>query len=141
MTAIALLIFLPLEAVALFHLYWAYGGLWPGQSEAQLVERVVGVEHGQMPPRGLTMIVALGIALAGLWPALYLALIPSPLPRWLIGVGMWSLAGIFLARGAVTYVPGVWPVPRDLPFYRLNRRYFSPLILAIGVGYLSLLLA
>lgn len=137
---VALLILLLLEAVALLHLYWAFGGLWPGQSEAQLVRMVVGVDHGRMPPRGLTIAVAGAIALAGLWPALYLAGPASPIPLWLARLGMGALAAIFLARGAFSYLPWAWREQRDLPFYRLNRRIYAPLILAIGLGYLSLLL-
>ena len=138
---IALLIAALLGITAGLHLYWALGGLWPGRSVADLESRVIGTLTGRMPPRLLTLGVALAIGLAGLWPLIFLGHIDVPLPRGLVVFGMWALTGIFGLRGAVTYVPGLWPSRQDLPFYRLNRRWFSPLILAIGAGFLWLLLA
>ncbi len=130
-----------LGATALLHVYWAAGGLWPARSEAELVARVIGASADKMPPRWLTFAVAVLIALAGLWPFVFLGMVSLPVPEWLVTRGMWGLCGIFLLRGAVTYVPGLWQGPDRVPFFRLNRRYFSPLILAIGLGYLVLLRA
>ncbi len=137
---IAVFIALVLGTTAALHLYWALGGLWPGRSAADLESRVIGSRTGRMPPPLLTIGVALAIGLAGLWPLMYLGQVASPLPRGLVVAGMWVLAGIFLLRGLVAYVPGLWQGGQDLPFYRLNRRWFSPLILAIGAGFSWLLL-
>jgi len=139
MLIIATLIALVLVATAVLHLYWAMGGLWPGHSAASLVRIVVGVKGG-MPPRLLTLAVALAIAAAGLWPLVFLGQIRLPIPPLVVLAGMWALCGVFLLRGGVTYLPGVWRLDETLPFYRLNRRWFSPLILAIGAGFLWLLL-
>ncbi len=142
MAWVAMVLALVLWGIALVHLYWALGGLWPARSGDELVRMVVGGEGARaMPGRGLTLAVALLIALAGLWPLLYLGRIAAPLPSWLIGPGMWGLAALFLLRGALTYLPRAWHRQKDLPFYRLNRRCFSPLSLVIGAGYSVLLLA
>ncbi len=137
---------LSLWAVALLHLFWALGGLWPAQSAQELACMVVGVEReGAMPGRAVTLIVAVLIALAGLWPLLYLGVVGPALTSGLresglIEFGMWLLVLVFGLRGAVTYLPGPWQAGGVEPFRTLNRRYYSPLIGLIGVGYLILLL-
>jgi drug/metabolite transporter (DMT)-like permease len=51
------------------------------------------------------------------------------------------LAAIFLLRGVASYLP-FGPIGDTVePFRTLNIRYYGPLILSIGVGYLSLLLS
>ncbi len=143
---IAVSIALILWTVALLHLFWALGGLWPAQSAQELARMVVGVEReGAMPGRALTLVVAVLIALAGLWPLLYLGVAGPDLisglgESRLIGFGMWLLVLVFGLRGAVTYLPGAWLGGGAEPFRTLNRRYYSPLIGLIGVGYLILLL-
>ncbi len=133
---------LALWPVALLHLYWALGGTWPGRDPADLAGIVVGTGDagpgGRMPGPGLTLAVAGMIGLAGLWPLIFVGVVPLPVPSWLVRAGMWTLAVLFGLRGAVAYLPGAWQGARDLPFYRLNRRWFSPLILVLGAVFLGL---
>ncbi|WP_457650605.1 DUF3995 domain-containing protein [Profundibacter sp.] len=140
MALVAVLIFVVLTATALLHIAWAFGVTWPAKDEQALVNAVLGVEGvSKIPSPRLTLAVAGGMIAAGgiaLWGARVVSL---PLPDWICTAGLAVLAAIFLLRGVVTYLPV--PMPEVQPFYRLNHLYYSPLILAIGAGYLALLTA
>ncbi len=138
MILVAGMIFLVLTVTALLHIAWGVGVTWPAKSEQALVDAVLGMEGAsKIPSLGLTLAVAGGMlaaAVIALWGAGVVAL---PLPEWIRTAGLATLAAIFLLRGVVTYLPV--PMPAVQPFYRLNRLYYSPLILVIGAGYLALL--
>ncbi|HFQ15114.1 MAG TPA: DUF3995 domain-containing protein [Rhodobacteraceae bacterium] len=127
---------LSLWAAALLHLFWAFGGLWPARSEPELVRMVIGSRSAAMPPKGVTLAVAVLIGLAGFWPLVMTGRGGLPVPAGICAFGGWGLAAVFLLRAGLGYWPGLWAA--ELPFYRLNRRYFSPAILAIGAGYVVL---
>lgn len=88
---------------------------------------------------GLTLAVAAGMAAAGvfaLWGGGVMAL---PLPIWMRTASLATLATIFLLRGLASYLP-LGPLANSIePFRSLDKRYYAPLILAIGGGYLALL--
>jgi len=59
--------------------------------------------------------------------------IPLPLTPELVGLFLWVLVGVLVARGLYGYVdhrfrPGII----DTPFMQLNRRYYSPLCLLLA---------
>lgn len=130
-----------LFATSCLHFAWAAGSVWPAGSEAELTLMVVGIEGVEtMPSRPLTATVALGICLVGIIPLMWRGLIPYPhaIPQTLVWIAMWVLAALFLLRGIAGLLP-IFP-SQAMPFARLNKRYFSPLILASGLGYLILVL-
>ncbi len=92
-----------------------------------------------MPGLLLTLVVAGGIAAAGvvaLWGGGALAL---QLPVWMRTASLAVLAAIFLLRGIASYLP-FGPLSDTVePFRTLDMRYYAPLILVIGLGYLALL--
>lgn len=127
-----------LSATAALHIYWAFGGLWPAQTAPDLVRTVIGADGDRMPPTGLTLAVATLMVCAGLfalargvagWDAILFVRLP-------LGV----IAAIMLVRGAVTYLPGGPFAQAAEPFAHLNALYFSPLILALGLGFAGLAL-
>jgi hypothetical protein len=126
-----------LFALAGIHLYWAFGGRWPGHDEASMVEHVVGRTRGMRAP-GLaaSLAVALALAAGGLLVAATL-LPPTPWDR-LAWLGRWGLMAVFLGRGLATYVPPVFRYAEGTPFASLNRRAYGPLCLAIALGLLIL---
>jgi uncharacterized protein DUF3995 len=137
--ALATLLFAALACIAALHLYWAFGGLWPATSPAELAQTVIGSDGKDgMPGRGLTMLVATLIFMAGAWPLVHLSgLVPAGFGR----LGLWALVAVFLGRGLVTYaLPGL-AQKMSAPFRSLNARYFSPLCLALGVGFLAIAFA
>jgi len=94
-----------------------------------------------MPPVTLTLVVAILIFAAGLVPVVSLTGLPFGLPDWLTRAGLWLLGLIFLARASVTYILRKQAGAMAEPFASLNRRYYSPLCLLLGVGYLKLALS
>ena len=130
-----------LLVVAFMHAAWGFGVVWPANSQAELSATVVGTpEAQQMPANVVTMGVAALIALAGLWPLFWRALLwyPQSVPQTLIWFGMWALSVIFLGRGVLGYLPTSSQTTQ--PFYRLNRLFYSPLCLVLGLGFLVLVL-
>lgn len=123
--------------LAAVHLYWGFGGRWPGHDEASMVEHVVGRTRGMKAPSlAASVAVALALAVGG---GLVLAsgLPSSPLAPWL-KIGRWGLFVVFAGRGLATYVPPVFRYAEGTPFWRLNRRAYGPLCLAIALGILAI---
>lgn len=138
--AIALLLAGLLGTISLLHLYWALGGVWPGHDTPSLARAVVG-SRGivKMPPVGVTTLVAIALAAAALWPLMWAALVPYSLPQTVIVLGMWLWALLFVTRGLAGYLPIFGTDQMEQPFARLNRRIYSPLCLAIGAGFVALI--
>lgn len=134
---LAVILAATLFALAGVHLYWAFGGRWPGHDERSLVEHVVGRTAGMRAPGPLACAaVAAALAVSGLL-ALGAVAPPSPLSNWL-WVARWPLVAVFGLRGLATYVPAVFRYAEGTPFERLNRRAYGPLCLAIALGLLAL---
>ena len=142
MMGLALTIFTVLAAIAALHFYWAFGGLWPSDSIKGLINTVAGNPGAdRMPPKALTLLVAALIFAAGAFAILYL-FVPGDTGLFgLITVAMWVITTVFLGRGAVTYVYPPSFSGSAQPFRRLNFRYYSPLCLMLGAGYLWLLVS
>jgi len=142
MNFLAIAIFIVLSAVSLLHLYWAFGGLWPGKDQKSLVDTVIGgTDMKKMPPAIVTIAVAIAIFAAALWPLMWRGIIDHPLPQMLVLLGISVLIGVFIGRGIVGYLPVFKKSNSAEPFARLNARYFSPLCLLLGLGFTILLTA
>ncbi len=129
-----------LTGVAGLHVYWGLGGVWPGTDRRDLVRRVIGhPQVPEMPGLALTLSVAAAIALTALWPLLLAGLLPLALPRWLVFWGGAGIAAVFLLRGLAGASGLMRRVYTIEPFATLNQRYYSPLCLLLGLGYLLLL--
>jgi len=134
---LALFIALVLIVTATLHALWALRIWWPIRDEARLARHVVGtIGITEMPAAGVTWVVAALILLGGLWPLMIAGLLPSPLLVPLLRAGGWLMVVVFLVRGLASW--SFWKTEPD--FTRLNRRYFGPLILAIGLAMLALML-
>ncbi len=137
MQIIALSIFIVLAIVAFTHGYWAFGGHWPASSRATLPQTVVGSKGlKQMPPFWLTMIVAVLILIAGLLPVSWVFFPVLPNILWF---AMMTLAAIFWVRGIASYTPIFRKLQAEEPFATLDRKYFGPLCIALGLGFVILL--
>lgn len=140
MPQISWLIFGILFATALIHVLWGLGSTWPLRDKQTLINTVVGAKGmRQMPGLWLTLFVAGGIAAAGVFALWGGGVLTLPLPLWIRRASLAVLAGIFLLRGLASYLP-FGPLADSIePFRSLDKRYYAPLILAIGLGYLGLL--
>ncbi len=130
---LAVLIAGVLFLLAAIHLYWGFGGRWPGHDEASMVEHVVGRTRGMKAPSivastavALALTVGGGLVLATLFP-------PTPVEP-LLKSARWALLAVFAGRGLATYVPAVFRYAEGTPFWLLNRRAYGPLCLAIALG-------
>ncbi|CAN5466527.1 DUF3995 domain-containing protein [soil metagenome] len=132
----ALVLAAALFALAGIHLYWGFGGRWPGHDEASLVEHVVGRTRGMGAP-GLLASVAVALALAAGGVLVLTSLAKTPWDGWL-QAARWILFLVFAGRGVAAYVPAVFRYAEGTPFATLNRRAYGPLCLAIGLGILVL---
>jgi len=134
--ALTLLLAATLLALAGIHLYWAFGGRWPGHDEASMVEHVVGRTRGMRAPGPLAS-VAVALALAAGGGLVLASLTPTAWDGWLKAT-RWGLFVVFAGRGLATYVPPVFRYAEGTPFATLNRRAYGPLCLAIALGLLIL---
>jgi hypothetical protein len=128
-----------LLAISALHVYWGAGGFWPGKDAGTCARTVVGVQGiDEMP--GVVPSFAVAVALLMLaWIALAQAgAIGWPFSAWLLRVATIGAAAVFLLRGVAGYLP-VWRRHfREQPFAMLNSRYYSPLCLVLGTGFLVL---
>ena len=133
---IAALMFIALLAVATAHLLWSLGRTWPIRNEKLLAQTVVGFRDiERMPPRLASFAVALATLAAGILALSLADHTSGGLPLTLLGL---PVAAVFLARGAVGYTAW-WAEKTPEPNFRLNdRRVYSPLCLALGAGFLVL---
>ncbi len=133
---IAALMFIALLAVATAHLLWSLGRTWPIRNEKLLAQTVVGFRDiERMPPRLASFAVALATLAAGILALSLADHTSGGLPLTLLGL---PAAAVFLARGAVGYTAW-WAEKTPEPNFRLNdRRVYSPLCLALGAGFLVL---
>jgi Protein of unknown function (DUF3995) len=119
------------------HLYWGFGGRWPGHDEVSMVEHVVGRTRGMKAP-SLVASVAVALALAaGGGLVLAATAPPTPFEPWL-KAARWALFAVFAGRGVATYVPPLFRYAEGTPFWRLNRRAYGPLCLALALGILAI---
>jgi hypothetical protein len=127
--------------LAALHAYWGQGGLWPEENETALARTVVGAPGvSKMPSEASCFIVAFVLFLAGCWPlAVYLGVLPSPLPSELNVFAGYGLAAVFLARGAAAYAPAWRQRFPEEPFATNDRRLYGPLCLLIGLAFAFLL--
>ncbi len=135
---VAALAFVPLLAIAIAHFIWSLGGTWPIRDEALLAKTVTGFpDRTRMPPRLASFGVAVAVLAAGII-ALSLA-DRSAGGLWLSALGV--LVGlVFLARGFAGYTAWFAKFTPEQPFRSLDRKIYSPLCLALGAGFLVLVL-
>jgi hypothetical protein len=133
----ALMIAGVLFVLAAIHLYWGFGGRWPGHDEASMVEHVVGRTRGMKAP-GLVASAAVAVALAAGGGLVLATVFPrTAIEPWL-KAARWVLLAVFAGRGVATYAPAAFRYAEGTPFWRLNRRAYGPLCLAIALGILAI---
>lgn len=131
MTWLAVLLTLALGAIALLHLAWALGFWWPIADEAELARTVVGAKDiDQMPGAVACSFVVVALMTAAIWPW-YMAEGSAPFGR----AGGWAIGAVFVLRGVVAFSPQWQRKTPEHPFTRLDRRFYAPLCLGLGVLY------
>jgi hypothetical protein len=132
---IAALMFVVLLAIALAHFLWSIGRTWPIRDPDLLAKTVIGMPGVTRVPRLASFAISLLVLAAGV-AALALA-DKTGGGTWLTALGV-LLALVFLGRGAAGYTPA-WAARTPVePFRTLDRKNYSPLSLALGGGFLAL---
>jgi hypothetical protein len=130
MTALALLTAAVLMLVGALHVVWMFSP-WPLRTREEFARRVVDVPVEKLPTPAMTAVVALLLGVAGYLVAARAELVAVVGPGWLPIVGTGGVAAVLLLRGAGGLVMSS---RRSTEFARLDRRYYSPLSLVLGLS-------
>lgn len=78
--------------------------------------------------------------MATIWPLMWAALIPYPLPQTMVMLGMWAFAALYLLLGLAGLVPfpGSAALPRSFP--RMGRLANALWAVVTGSGFATLIL-
>jgi hypothetical protein len=130
-----------LGMTGLVHLAWALGSTFPYANEQALARAVVG-RRGitRMPSMIASAFVAVCLFAASVWALVLGRIVDVPLSDWLVAPGGLALAVIFLSRGVIGVLPTFERALPEQPFLRLNRRFYSPLCILIGLTFIGLTL-
>ena len=131
-----------LSIAGLLHALWGFGVTFPAANAQQLARMVVG-------KRGITKMPSMTACLfvaASLFAFAFLALVLGryvtvPVSKWLVAAAGAGAAMAFMGRGILGVLPAFERALPEQPFLSLNRRFYSPLIFLIGVGFALLTLA
>lgn len=119
------IVLLPL---AVLHVLWGIGLWFPIEDEALLVRTVTGFSNTEeMPGAVPCALVAVALFMAVLclwWP-------PGPF-RFL---ALMVIGFVFLARGVAAFTPFWRRMAPAEPFATLDRKYYGPLCVALGLGF------
>ena len=134
---------LVLVAASLLYLLWATGVTFQFASEQALARALIG-RRGitRLPSRAAFLYLAvllIAAALAAFLLGGYSQAVPQSKP-FLAPVGL-LLALVFLGRGVAGVLPAFERAAPEQPYLSLNRRIYSPLCFAAGLGFLFLTLA
>ena len=139
MTVVALLLTVVIAAIAAVHAYWAAGGLWPCNTEHELVNTVVGIPRlTHMPPPLLTTFAAVVFAGLAAWPLVLAPIFTRVVTPALTTVVTLVVAAVFLGRGVTGYIPAWQRRHSALPFATYDRLFYSPLCFVLGAGFVAL---
>jgi hypothetical protein len=129
-------------AFAALHAAWGLGSHWPAASAEALARSAVGTPGIRRMPRPASCL-AVAALLAGIasWPLFAAGLLPAPWPRWLTLLAGAGIVATLLARGIAGYTQAWRRRFPEQPFAALDRRYYSPLCLALSAGTLAILIA
>ena len=142
MTALALLLSTVVWVIAVLHASWGLGNHWPAASRAQLAKSAVGTPGiVRMPSPSQCFAVAAILTGVASWPLFATGLLAEAWPRWLTLLAGAGIAAVFLGRGVAGFTSAWRSRFPEQPFATYDRRYYSPLCLVLGAGYLAILIA
>lgn len=130
--------FATLLIIALLHVIWGLGILWPLKDEKSLVNAIAGFQAVEkMPPATASFFVAFIVLVAA---AISLDLGRKVLifPPKIALIGGAGVAIVFLSRGLLGYTRFWTKLTPEEPFRSLDSVLYSPLCLALGVSFSAL---
>ena len=128
--------------IAFAHVYWGIGGIWPGIDGASCARAVVGFRGVRaMPSASACFSVSACLALATLWPLALRDVFATPFDKTGLAATAVLIGLVFLGRGTLGFTPWWRRLAPEQPFARLDKRYYSPLCLLVGIGFIVLALS
>lgn len=88
-----------------------------------------------MPPRWASLFVSVCLMGASVWALALRDIGPVDVPNVLSFFGGAALTTIFGLRGIAGILPAFERMSPEQPFLSLNRRFYSPLCIAVGIGF------
>lgn len=131
-----LLIFL-----SLVHIYWGLGGLWPGKTKQDLIDRVFG-KGTQFPSTFSCFFVATGLFLFSALPWIWMLRFSLELDHQtanLLSYLLYFVSGIFLLRGVLGYLPILTKQWKPI-FVYYTKRIYNPLCIFLGITFLVMMI-
>lgn len=128
------LIMIVLAIIAAVHALWGIGFWFPIRDEGKLVRAVVGAKEATRMPGAIPcamvsagLIVVIGAVSAD--------------PSWLRFAILGVAVIVFLVRGVMPWMPMWRRMTPQEPFATLDRRYYGPCCLLLGIGIAALIVA
>ncbi len=138
MIVLASLLSIVLLLITALHVYWGLGGVWPGRDSASCADTVVGFEGVDEMPSLACFAVAACLLLVTLWPMAVASAFATPFPPAGLAVVALVIALFFLGRGILGFTQRWRRLTPKKPFAELDVKFYSPLCLLIGCGFLFL---
>lgn len=136
---LALALAIPLVLIAGLHVYWGIGGVWPGTDEKSCARAIAGFRGvSEMPGPFASFAVAVLVAVVALLALACAGVFASPFARQSVAGAVLFAALAFLVRGGIGFTAFWRRLTPEMPFARLDARYYSPLCLVLGVALLAL---
>ena len=111
------------------------GRIWPAASEPELARAVIGDGRSRMPPPWQCAAVAIVLLAVAIWPWVVVAWPQSQL----VLIGSIVVGAVFFIRGTAGYSARWRARFTSEPFRTRDFYLYSPLCLALGVGFIALL--
>ncbi|MDQ2858655.1 MAG: DUF3995 domain-containing protein [Candidatus Eremiobacteraeota bacterium] len=116
-----------LAGLSALHALWANGSAWPAPDRATLARAIGGFSEVPSAPACLAVAALLGVA------AVCVAGLPPPFAR-VARCGAAGTSLVLAARGGVGLAGAMPHAGRSQTFARLDRRFYSPLCLALALA-------
>jgi hypothetical protein len=126
-------------SIGVLHVLWALRVPFPFEDEEALARAVIG-RRGviEMPrPETCLLTAAVFFATAALAIGLGYAYEHSRL-KWPLALSGLFVGQVFLLRGLIGVLPAFERALPERPFLEMNRKLYSPLAAAIGLGFITL---
>ncbi len=124
-------IFIVMSFVAIIHIYWLKGGIWPGKNKQDLMDKVLG-KVVNVPGTFSYIFVICCFFIMAILPVIdYFNLYVISKTIFLI------LAIIFLLRAISMFIPQIAKKATKI-FLEYNKKFYSPLCFSISISYFYL---
>ncbi|MCT8333759.1 DUF3995 domain-containing protein [Leptospira sp. 85282-16] len=134
MTPIAITSSLLLLFLAAIHVYWGFGGLWPGKNKQELIDLVFG-KGDRFPAPFMCLLVAIFLFFFSMLPILWILKTKLSLDGKMIfglRILLTIVSLIFLLRGLLAYFPFITKQWKPI-FVYYTKRIYNPLCISIGL--------